>query len=429
MSKRADSDVGGIHSSEWINAPLPRLAGNRTVEPLSEWQRISMTALGSIQAGRQRTPRHMVGKMRPYLRVANVQDGWIDFRNVKSMAFTDKEAAIYELRPGDVLLAEGQSLELVGRPAAYRGEIEGCCFQNTLVRLRPHEHEPQFVFYTCQHLYFLGAFQKIAKKTTSIAHLGVSRFASLTVLAPPIAEQRGIANVLAVWDEALQGLDALLKVKEKRKRALMQRLLTGKDRVARSRGPWRVTNLGEVLEFTPRETPKPSGPFLSAGIRSHGRGVFLKHDFAPADIALDDLFQLRAGDLVLNITFAWEGAAAIVPQEADGALVSHRFPTFTIRNGKATASFFRHFILTDRFVFACGLASPGGAGRNRVLSKSAFLKTEVFLPPVEEQRQIGDILDAAAEEIRLLRGQRASLERQKRGLMEKLLTGKLRVPA
>lgn len=243
----------------------------------------------------------------------------------------------------------------------------------------------------------------------------------------PLHEQRKIADILTTWDEALEKLDALIAAQERRKKALMQQLLTGKKRFPGFKGKWQNTRLGDVLEPISRPTAKPQRMFLAAGIRSHGKGVFLKPDFTPANIALDELFELKAGDLVVNITFAWEGAAAIVPPEADGALVSHRFPAFKFREGWAARSFFRHYILTKRFIFGCGLASPGGAGRNRVLSKSAFLDLELSLPPIDEQEKIGCVLDAASEELTHLRAQRTAIDQQKCGLMQKLLTGKIRV--
>jgi type I restriction enzyme S subunit len=78
-------------------------------------------------------------------------------------------------------------------------------------------------------------------------------------------------------------------------------------------------------------------------------------------------------------------------------------------------------------VFKCGLASPGGAGRNRVLSKNAFLAIELSVPSASHQEAIGEILDTADAELRLLRQQRTALDQQKRGLMQQLLTGRVRV--
>ncbi len=259
------------------------------------------------------------------------------------------------------------------------------------------------------------------------ANLNAAALRDYIIDLPTLAEQRKIADILSTWDEALTQLDALIEAQDRRKKALMQQLLTGKKRFPGFKGKWKTVSLGDVLEPITRPTAKPQGKFLAAGIRSHGKGVFLKHDFIPADIALDELFELKTGDLVVNITFAWEGAAAIVPPEADGALVSHRFPAFGFREGKAARSFFRHYIRTHRFVFDCGLASPGGAGRNRVLSKSAFLDIELPLPHIEEQQKIGTILDTADQQLTLLRTQRTALDQQKRGLMQRLLTGKLRV--
>jgi type I restriction enzyme S subunit len=172
---------------------------------------------------------------------------------------------------------------------------------------------------------------------------------------------------------------------------------------------------------------KPKGAFLAAGIRSHGKGVFLKPDFEAEDIALDELFQLRTNDLVLNITFAWEGAVAIVPPGADGALVSHRFPTFTFKRGVSFPGYFRHVIRQKRFVHELGLVSPGGAGRNRVMSKSDFLRIRVELPSFREQQRIAAVLDTSDREIELLQKQLDALKEQKRGLMQKLLTGEVRV--
>ncbi len=261
----------------------------------------------------------------------------------------------------------------------------------------------------------------------SMKNISKESLLTIPVALPPLPEQRKIADILTTWDEALTQLDALIEAQERRKKALMQKLLTGKRRISGFKGQWKRVSLGEALEPITRPVPKPEGSFLAAGVRSHGKGVFLKPDFKPADIALEELFELKAGDLVVNITFAWEGAAAIVPPEADGALVSHRFPTFGFREGKAAPSFFRHYIRTKRFVFDCGLASPGGAGRNRVLSKSAFFDIELLLPPFSEQEKIGVILDTVDQQLTLLRAQRSALDQQKRGLMQRLLTGRLRV--
>jgi len=142
---------------------------------------------------------------------------------------------------------------------------------------------------------------------------------------------------------------------------------------------------------------------------------------------MDTLYCIEAEDIMVNITFAWEGAIAIASQRDSGGLVSHRFPTYRLREKEADTDFIRNLILTKRFVWDLGLISPGGAGRNRVLDQKDFLKLKVFIPSVEVQEKIGKILTAADTELRLCEDHLNALEKQKRGLMQKLLTGEVRV--
>src|SRR5262249_5137633 len=103
----------------------------------SGWRFAKVRDLGEIQLGRQRSPSTENGaNMVPYLRVANVYDGWIDYSDILQMHFSTTEQQKYALRRGDILLNEGQSLELVGRSAIYDGPDDHYCFQNTLVRFR-----------------------------------------------------------------------------------------------------------------------------------------------------------------------------------------------------------------------------------------------------------------------------------------------------
>ena len=129
----------------------------------------------------------------------------------------------------------------------------------------------------------------------------------------------------------------------------------------------------------------------------------------------------------MSITFAWEGAIAMVEADGDLAYVSHRFPTYKFDTKKVVPEFFRYLMHTPRFFYDLGVVSPGGAGRNRVMSKRNFLKIKVRIPPVEEQKKIGETLMTLDREISLLKTKLEKLESEKRGLMQKLLTGEVRV--
>jgi type I restriction enzyme S subunit len=142
---------------------------------------------------------------------------------------------------------------------------------------------------------------------------------------------------------------------------------------------------------------------------------------------MDILYEVKENELIINITFAWEGAAAILKKSDEGKLVSHRFPTFKFNQKKVISDYFRNIIITKHFVFYMGLISPGGAGRNRVLDKTDFLLLTWDIPPLPEQQAIASILSTADEEITLLKKKLYTLKEQKKGLMQKLLTGEVRV--
>jgi type I restriction enzyme S subunit len=163
------------------------------------WKVMKATEAGHCQLGQQRHPMFEGGdNIRPYLRVANVFDGQIDLSDVLAMHFPTDALEKFELQPGDILLNEGQSTELVGRSAIWRGEVPGMCFQKTLLRFRCGPHLlPDFAHAFFQHMLYTGQFARVAVQTTSIAHLTSVRFMQLPLPIPPLEEQQVLVDQLA----------------------------------------------------------------------------------------------------------------------------------------------------------------------------------------------------------------------------------------
>ncbi len=211
------------------------------------WRVCRVEELGEVVAGKAKN-KNGDGEQRPYLRVANVFDGRIDVSSVYSMPFTESEFARYELRHGDVLLNEGQSLDLVGRCSIYRGELgRPGAIQNALIRFRADDGcdsvFAEQLFRWCQAS---GIFASIATQTTSIAHLGVTRFANLEVRVPPLPEQRKIAAILSSVDEAIEKTQAVIDQVQVVKKGLMQELLT--RGLPGRHSKFKQTEIGEIPE-------------------------------------------------------------------------------------------------------------------------------------------------------------------------------------
>ena len=198
------------------------------------WTWCRIDEIGQVQLGRQRSPKHASGpSMRPYLRVANVFESRIDISDVLSMNFTPSEFKVYELKSGDILLNEGQSLELVGRPAMFNGEIAHCCFQNTLVRFRPgFSLDSRYALQLFVHYLKSGRFRKIAKWTNNIAHLGARRFADLEFPLCPLPEQQEIVrvldNIFAAVERIEREVDAALQWTRTLRQAILKQAFSGK---------------------------------------------------------------------------------------------------------------------------------------------------------------------------------------------------------
>lgn len=178
----------------------------------------TIESAGDIRMGRQRAPKYQTGHFTaPYLRVANVYDGFITTDDVLEMDFDASDFATYQLIPGDILLNEGQSRELVGRSAIYRGEIPRCCFQNTLIRFRSDEVVPDFGQSFFRFMLYSGRFAALSKQTSSMAHLGLGRFKTAPIRVPDRGNQvKRVAHIVALnqtIDRTRERLDEMRRVK------------------------------------------------------------------------------------------------------------------------------------------------------------------------------------------------------------------------
>lgn len=188
---------------------------------------------------------------------------------------------------------------------------------------------------------------------------------------------------------------------------------------------WEIDSLSKVLKPIVREVEKPKEPYWRLGLRSHGKGAF--HEFVedPNSVSMDKLYVVEKDDLIVNITFAWEHAITLATKKDENKLVSHRFPTYQFKNNNSPL-FYKYYVLQPRFKYELENISPGGAGRNRVMSKTDFLKIDVLIPTFKEQHKIANILgcydEAIVRQSELIREK----EELKKGLIQKLLSGEVR---
>ncbi|MHB8834375.1 MAG: restriction endonuclease subunit S [Candidatus Methylomirabilia bacterium] len=248
--------------------------------------------------------------------------------------------------------------------------------------------------------------------------------ALVRVLVPPVQEQEKIVHTLEVWDRACTHLSGLIKAQKTLGQALVTSLIAETNK-ATSRGSLlQKRKLGDF--FTHRKERGRAGlPLLSvtisAGIvqrRSLGRKV-------GSELPPDHHLLAQEGDLIYNMMRTWQGALGV---SSGPGLVSPAYVVCAPRPGVESKYFARllksHHMLKKVRDYSSGLTDD----RLRLYFHD-FSVIPVEVPDYIEQRRIAEVLDAIDQQIDLMKRQADALARQKKGLMEKLLTGKIRVKA
>lgn len=192
---------------------------------------------------------------------------------------------------------------------------------------------------------------------------------------------------------------------------------------------WDVYMLGDCLSRVERPVEvKPNELYTQIGIRSHGKGLFYKEPVTGAALGNKAVFWIEPDCFIVNIVFAWEQAIGKTTQSEVGMIGSHRFPMYRPVNDRVDIDYLISYFLTKRGTDILEAASPGGAGRNKTLGQDRFLKSKITLPPIEKQQKIATILTTQDKVIELKEKRLAEKQRQKKYLMQQLLTGKKRLP-
>lgn len=192
---------------------------------------------------------------------------------------------------------------------------------------------------------------------------------------------------------------------------------------------WTVYILGDCLSRIEKPVKvNPNEWYTQIGIRSHGKGLFYKEPVTGAELGNKAVYWVQPDCFVLNIVFAWEQAIGKTSQAEAGMIGSHRFPMYRPINDKIDIDYLIAYLLTKRGTDILEMASPGGAGRNRTLGQEHFLKSKVVFPSVVEQQKIAAILATQDKVIELKEKGLAEKQRQKKYLMQQLLTGRKRLP-
>ncbi len=263
----------------------------------------------------------------------------------------------------------------------------------------------------------------------AITRITLEKIRKFRIVVPSIAEQKAIADLLNTWDNAITTTTKLISQQERRKRWLMQCLLTGKKRLNEFGGEWKEYGYAQLFKGVKRPVLwNDSDLYKLISVRRRSGGIFLREALYGHQIKVKDLRTANAGDFLFSKMQILHGASALVTKRFDGAKISGSYIAVVAKDSKILdMEYFNWFSQLKYFYHQTYISSYGVHIEKMTFDFEAFLSLGMKLPSVDEQTAITNILQTADDELNLLRKKLDGLKEQKKGLMQVLLTGKKRL--
>ena len=348
-----------------------------------------------------------------YLRVANVQDGFLDLTEISKINISYTDLPRYMVLPGDVLMNEGGDLDKLGRGAIWHGEIDPCVHQNHVFVVRcKTKLIPEYLNIWTGTSIARRFFLITGKQTTNLASISKSSLGDLPVIFPSLQEQRAIAEALSDMDGLLAALDRLIAKKRDLKQAAMQQLLTGQTRLPGFHGDWEVKRLGEVAQ-------------VKTGSRNNENKV--EDGQYP--------FFVRSEVVERINSYSYDCEAILVPGEGRiGDIFHYINGRFDVHQRVYAITNFSFDISAKFIYFYLSKYFGAWAMQNTVkatvdsLRLPTFLTFEMKLPSsLPEQTAIAEVLSDMDAELAALEQRRDKTRLLKQAMMQELLTGRTRL--
>lgn len=319
-------------------------------------------------------------------------------------------------------------------------DFDGVCSSEIWVLSSKNGCQSKYLFYLIQTSQFI----RVADQSsgTKMPRADWTNVAKLVVPIPPIDEQRAIIQILSTWDRAIERVQRLIEAKQRQKKGLMQGLLTGRLRFPEFGESintsdafptdWEVKKLKQVFS----QIDRPLGSHIPESVLSISAKIGFvdqktKFGKVVAGKSLEKYILLQRGEFAYNRgnSNAYPQGCIYMLTEYDEGAIPNVYYAFRIKSGNIFPQFYQCY-------FESGLLNPqlkmfiSSSARSDGLfniSSNDFFGIRIVVPPFEEQKKIAGVLGGMDEQIALLKKYLEKLKEQKKGLMQKLLTGEIRV--
>ncbi len=386
-------------------------------------------------------PSEYYGKGVPIIRINDFDNtGRVVTVDFSLVDISPEELCRYRLMSKDILVNRVNSVSHVGKSMLVRQILGSVVYESNMIRIRINEDSavtPEYVAAVLQAGSTRSYFRKVAKPAVAQVSINQDDILSIPIINYPKVAQRHACEVLKDWDIAIQKTERLIIDKKKRNKGIFHKLLFGKMRIANRAtvgqlktkwfsvpDEWRVVSIGSIAKEVSRRNGSGHRqiPVLSC---TKYKGLVDSLEYFDRQIYSKDTSAYKVvehGEFAYATNHIEEGSIGYQDLYPKG-LVSPMYTVFKIDRQEINDGYFYKLLKTETFRHIFEISTSSSVDRRGSLRWKEFAKLPVPLPSLTEQSEINEVINAAEKEVGLLRNHLELLKRQKRGLMQKLLSG------
>ncbi len=397
----------------------------------SDWKVKKLGELGEFLKGKGISKSETIESGLPCIRYGEIYTRHHDY--IKEFySFVDEDTAnkSTEIMKGDILFAgSGETAEEIGKSVAYLHE-EKAYAGGDIIILRTKDVDSKYLAFALNEGRLAKERAKLGQGH-SVVHIYPKELKELIIHLPSEIEQQKIASILSTWDKAIELKEKLIEQKKEQKKGLMQKLLTGEVRLPGFEGEWRQVRLGKLTKL------QGGYAFKSTEFVKQGIPIIRISNIAPEitdtnqdfvyydEVEISDSFKVNFGDILIAMSGATTGKVGLY-KNRELAYLNQRVGKFVnLDESKLDYSFLYHLVMSSTFKLQLKEELATGAQPN--ISSKQIENFKFNIPPLDEQKKISRTLNQIDRSIILQEKEIALLKHQKQGLMQLLLTGKVRV--
>jgi len=394
---------------------------------MTDWKVVRLEEIATVERGKfsarpRNDPKYYGGNI-PFLQTGDVASA-TGVILTHSQTLNDEGLKVSKLFPAGTLLIT---------IAANIGDVAEVGFDfacpDSLVAVRPKNGVNKDwlkYFLQTQKSHFVSRATQNAQ-----ANINLQIVRPLKVCLPHLSEQTAIADLLSTWDSAIEKTEKLIAEKLEQRKELMQQLLSGKQRFPGFNKPWQEARMGDIFERVTRKNTAGIDRVLTA---SGEHGLIDQKDYFNRTVSGESLhgyYHIEQGEFAYNRS-AMQGYPYGAIKRLDGyskGVLSTLYLCFMLSSTDECSDFFMHYFESGQLNRQLRKTVQVGARAHGLLNVIAgdFFNLKLEIPEKDEQKRIASFLNISGSEISLLYRQLDAFKRQKKGLMQQLLTGKVRI--